>query len=249
MDDFKHYIKIKFNKISLVNAESESEAETEPETIKLKKDSNFFFIQLIKILYTDKISEKDMKEINKEILFEINNIVYNFLNNKDNIYWKENIFHMSSWNQWNIYKENKESSIPIIKNHICNAIKNMINTYPTLLITKKNIQKDPDFDLLRKLQNKNNLSIFSTICQENLQRILCLLEMIPIDFFCEELYSFCWLSVFLIFLEKKTCIDEIQKDEIIIIHEFQKEMIPILFSFLHIETNNRILIDVCTTEN
>ena len=213
-----------------------------------------------------------LQEINEQLFSEINNLVYYFTSTNDHKYWKENIFNMSSWNQWKIYKDNKEIAIATITNHIRNSLYNMINTYP-LLVIKKNSQNklfNPDLIPLYNLfynENKTIQNIFSSIDQSNLQRILCFLEIIPLHLYdtliIEELYRFCWGLFFLTFLEqkeegkegkegkeekeekeeKKNIKIEIEKKEEWN-HDVLKKKVETLFLFLQIESNHRILIDV-----
>ena len=268
-DNFQHYIKIKFHRI---HQETETEIKSD---IIIKKDSTFFFDKMMNLLFISESSDNihlPLQEINTQLFSETNNLIYYFTTTHDHKYWKENIFNMSSWNQWKIYKDNKEIAIATITNHIRNSLYNMINTYP-LLVIKKNSQNklfNPDLIPLYNLfynENKTIQNIFSSIDQSNLQRILCFLEIIPLHLYdtliIEELYRFCWGLFFLTFLEqkeegkegkegkeekeekeeKKNIKIEIEKKEEWN-HDVLKKKVETLFLFLQIESNHRILIDV-----
>ena len=212
LDNFKHYVKIKFHR-----THEENEKNSDEET---KKDSTFFFEKVITLLAVSENSENihlQLQEINEEIFLATTNLVYHFTTPKEYTYWKENTTKMSIWNKWKIYNENRETSIPTIKNHIRNSIYNMINTYPSLMMKnqkqkqkqKQKISENSDLIQLNHIfqnENENVSKIFSNIDQSKLQRILCFLEIIPNNLYeesvNEELYRFCWILLFFTFLER-----------------------------------------------
>ena len=198
--------------------------------IQVKKDgSNDFYDKMIILLQNTNMEKEEKKmniiELNNEMFLEINTMVDNFLCSKDMLYWKENILSMTNWNK---------KEISSMKNQIRNAIYNMVNIYPSIIINQIDKKGNQLGDLCCKKETRD---LFVDMDRSKMQRILSFVDIIPMvnDIYSESivegLYSFCWVFVFSSFLQCST-------------EDNRKNIIHILSIFLQIETENRIMMDV-----
>jgi hypothetical protein len=198
-----------------------------------------------------------LSNLNANIKEKILEPIHYYLPDNQKIFWEKNLSELSEWTKWNIFQENKTNAIPIIKQYIKNAVNNMINTYPSMIINKvttfqpvtkrwkfapkhikdiENYQNETLYTELNKFNFEDDGILFSTN-REKLQEIIAFLDIIPNettekydDIVYQELYTYCLLSVFYIYL-------------IIGDNEIKERTIELLTSFLHIEVLNKLEID------
>lgn len=185
------------------------------------------------------------------------------LSSKEIEKFSSNLNSISNWGTWNLYKNLKRSSITIIINFIKNSILNLCHVYPSMINNKviapissnrsKLSQKhNMDIEIFQKKNlftyfnslNVDNSEIFE-IDRNELDTIIAFMEKIQFsekmdDQVCEGLFTFCWYSVFRVYIDSCNNIIEESKNNNQILKEKTVKMLSI---FLEIETENKNLID------
>lgn len=229
---------------------------------------------VIKLLHTVyDLSSNELKlhisMLNERIRDDIMQVVQDCsqLNVRDYNIWGDNLNNMSEWKKWNLYNEDEKHKTTII-DFIKNAIFKFSNTYISIIrndiseqdITKrwrlsekhnndiKNFHRNKLFKHLNKFNSIDD-AYLSKLNLDELQEVIDLSNIIPTSekmdsVLCEYLFTFCWLSVFKIFIKSTSELsigdDFIDGDK----NFFQKKIIQLLTAFLDVETENKRIIDI-----
>ena len=226
--------------------------------------------EIFKILYNNEDTITNIIQINSIMVEPILQFIYdnNSWGRKEAVNWKLNLINMSKWSSWNIYNEHDLS----YKNTIVQFLKNIVfkisNTYPSMINNniretvpvsnrwqlsathKKDIvtfEKKNLFDFLNQF-NKNDDKMLLNLDTSELQEIIEFMNKIPIELdISEELFKYCWYSVFRIYIN--ACISKTETGMEIDEKEFLKRKMSLYLSmFLQLETGNKKFIDLSNLE-
>lgn len=183
--------------------------------------------------------------------------------------WSENLKNMTLMSSWNIYKEDKTTHINTILNFVKNVIYKMCKVYPSFINNNTTEHAELDkrwglsskhlndlanfksknlFKFLNKYHSQDDKQVFSGDLKEH-EDIIELCSNIPRSnksdtYICETLLTYTWLSVFRVFIDSAT---DMNNNNVFVDGDrnfYKRRMIQMLSTFLEMESGNKKLLDV-----
>lgn len=213
-------------------------------------------------LYIDIVNETMHEKILQDVIQLVS------YNPKEFNKLSDDLKNMTFMPSWNIYKEDKTLHIKTIVNFVKNVIFKMCKVYPSYIIhnvtehmeIKKrwglsekhltdlsNFKNKNLFKFLNKFHCDDDKYMFSgdlTELDDIIQLSYNILHSKTADkHICESLLTYSWLSVFRVFIESASNLDNdiyFHADK----NFYKKRMIQLLTTFLEMETNNKSHLDI-----